>query len=317
MRKAVLTAEHEIAPLDPAGPIGNRVAVSRFADIIELTKPRIAVMALFTVAIGYLMAAGSQANVLVLLHSLIGAGLVAAGGSALNQFLERDIDGRMKRTSNRPLPAGRLQPDEAFLFGLLLGVGGFVYLLALVPEPSAAIAAALTFLLYVCVYTPMKTKTVWNTIVGAIPGALPPVIGWCAARGLGGFSGAFALFLVLFFWQLPHFLAIAWMYREDYARGGLRMLPIVDASGSRTAVVMIATTLGLIAVSLLPVSSGMAGTAYLVGAIACGLFFVLRGVQFAVTRTDRAARLVLRASLLYLPAVLGLLLIARFVNVSL
>jgi len=312
MRKAALTAEPEIAPLDPAGPMANRLAVSRFADYRELTKPRIAVMALFTVGIGYLMAAGPSANLLVMLHTLIGAGLVAAGGSALNQFLERDIDGRMRRTANRPLPAGRLQQDEAFLFGLLLGTLGFVYLLMLVPEPSAAIAAAFTFLLYVCVYTPLKTRTVWNTLVGAVPGALPPVIGWCAARGSDGAVGAFALFLVLFLWQIPHFLAIAWMYRDDYARGGLRMLPIVDASGKWTAATMIVTTLMLIAASLLPVAVGMAGTAYLVGAVAFGLLFLYRGLQFAWTRSDRVARSVLRASLLYLPAVLGLLLLAKF-----
>lgn len=311
MRKATLTAEPEIAPLDPNHVHVPAKVSTRIADYLELTKPRIAVMALFTVAIGYLMAAGSAGEPLVLLHTLIGAGLVAAGGSALNQCLEREIDSRMRRTANRPLPAGRLLPDEAFAFGLALGTIGFIYLLLTVHELSTAIAAASTFLLYVCVYTPMKTRTVWNTIVGAVPGALPPVIGWCAARGTGGFGGAMGLFLILFFWQLPHFLAIAWMYRDDYARGGLRMLPGADPTGRRTAGTMILTAAMLIPVSLLPIAMGLAGWVYGAGAIAWGIFFTFRAIQFGFDRTDRKSRTVLRASLLYLPAVLGLLLITR------
>src|SRR5262249_22630146 len=189
---------------------------------LELAKPRIAVLALFTVAGGYLLGAGSEAVAKVLFNVVFGAGLVAAGGSALNQLFERRIDARMRRTANRPLPASRISPEEAAIFGAVLSGVGLAYLMATVPL-AATVAAAVTLVLYVLVYTPLKTVTTWNTVVGAIPGALPPVIGWCAARGWDHPDGALALFLVLFVWQLPHFLAIAWMYRGDYAMGGLRM----------------------------------------------------------------------------------------------
>ena len=312
MTKAVLAIEPEVAPLEAFGPVASPASVvhtmpSRAADYLELTKPRIAVMALFTVGVGYLLA-GATGGVMTLVHTLLGAGLVAAGGSALNQWLERNIDAKMRRTQNRPLPAGRLSPAEAFAFGAVLGVVGLVYL-ALTVSVAAVVVSAVTFVSYVLVYTPLKTVTVWNTIVGAVPGALPPVIGWCAVRGYSGAAGAAALFLILFFWQLPHFLAIAWMYRDDYARGGLRMLPIVDATGRKTAWVMIVTALMLTAASLLPLVIGMAGPVYAVGAVLLGLMFVWRGVEFQRDRTDRRARRVLRASLLYLPGVLGLLMI--------
>lgn len=308
MMKAIATAEIDIAPAGSAVRELPAAVPSRLADYRELTKPRIAVMALFTVAIGYLLAAGSAVDPLVLLHTLIGAGLVAAGGSALNQWLERDTDARMPRTMNRPLPAGRLTPAEVLAFGVLTCAAGLAYLLLAVPYP-AAVAAGLTAVFYVAVYTPLKTVTVWNTVVGAVPGALPPVIGWCAARGWDGLPEAAALFLIIFFWQLPHFLAIAWMYRSDYARGGLRMLPKIDPTGTATAAAMIVTCLGLIAVSLMPLAFGMAGPVYVVGAVAAGVFFLVRADRFRRLRTDRAARTVLRASLVYLPAVLGLLLL--------
>lgn len=311
MTKSVLALEPEVAPLEafapaPAAPVP--ASPSRFADYLELTKPRIAVMALFTVGVGFLLAGATGGAFLTLLHTLVGAGLVAAGGSALNQLMERGIDARMRRTMNRPLPAARLSPAQAFGFGVGLGVVGMVYL-ALTVHAAAAVVAGVTFASYVLVYTPLKTLTVWNTPVGAVPGALPPVIGWCAVRGWDGAAGAASLFLILFLWQLPHFLAIAWMYREDYARGGLRMLPIVDPSGGRTAVCMVVTAGLLVAASLLPVAIGMAGGVYAVGAVLLGAQFVLRGVQFHRDRTDRRARRVLRASLVYLPGVLGLLLI--------
>ena len=281
---------------------------SRFADYLELTKPKIAVMALFTVAVGYLVGAAGAASSLALVHVLLGAGLVAAGGSALNQWLERDIDARMHRTLKRPLPAGRLTPAEALTFGLALGAAGLAYLFLTLPYPAGVVAAA-TFVSYVLVYTPLKTMTVWNTVVGAVPGALPPVIGWAAARGWDEPLGGLALFLVIFVWQLPHFLAIAWMYRDDYARGGLRMLPGIDPAGGKTAAVMVGTCALLVPVGLFPLWLGIGGWLTAVGSALAGLLFLRSAVRFARTRTDRQARMVLRASLLYLPAALGLMLI--------
>lgn len=284
----------------------------RLADYLALTKPRIAVMALFTVAGGYLLAAGSQAQLRELVHTLIGAGLVAAGGSALNQLLERRTDARMRRTANRPLPAGRLSPEEVGVFGATLSGAGLAYLAAAVPA-AAAVAAIVTFVTYVLVYTPLKTVTAWNTVVGAVPGALPPVIGWFAGRGADDVGGAAALFLLLFLWQIPHFFAIAWMYRYEYAGAGLRMLPGVDPTGRRTAAAMIAGAAALIPASLLAVAVGLGGWLYGVGAGVVGMWFLMRTVRFGEQQTDRQARQVLRASLVYLPAVVGLLLIDALV----
>jgi protoheme IX farnesyltransferase len=316
MRKTVIAAEPEVSPL--AGfeglardEIAPAVVSTRFADYLELTKPKIAVMALFTVGVGYVLAAGTSTNLLALFHTLLGAGLVAAGGSAWNQWLERRIDAKMYRTMKRPLPAGRLSASEAFLFGLVLSAAGLVYLFATV-HYAAGVAAAATMILYVFVYTPSKTMTVWNTVIGAVPGALPPVIGWCAARGWDGLDGALGLFLIIFLWQLPHFLAIAWMYRDDYARGGLRMLPITDPAGTRTAWVMVVICCALIPVGLLSVGLHVAGPFAAVGCALFGFLFLREAVRFDRTRTDRQARRVLRASLLYLPAALGALLVDGF-----
>jgi protoheme IX farnesyltransferase len=286
-------------------------ASSRFADYLELTKPRIALMALFTVAAGYLLAAGTTPDLRVLLHTLVGAGLVAAGGSTLNQLFERRIDARMRRTMKRPLPAGRLTPEEAAMFGAALAGAGLAYLAATVPMP-ATIAAALTFVLYAFIYTPLKTVTAWNTLVGAVPGALPPVIGWYAADGwLGaaGWQGAAVLFAILFLWQIPHFLAIAWMYRRDYAAGGLVMLPGCDPSGRRTAGVMVLTAAALVPVGFLSLVMGLGGWLFALGCGGLGIFFTRRAWAFARLRTDNNARRVLLASLLHLPGVLGILMI--------
>jgi protoheme IX farnesyltransferase len=295
-----------------SAPAAVAAAPSRLADYFELTKPRIAVMALFTVGAGYLLGAGASADIRVLFHTLVGAGLVAAGGSALNHLLERRIDARMRRTSNRPLPTGRLTPEEAASFGAALSGAGLAYLLATVPT-AAFIAAAVTVVTYVLVYTPLKTMTAWNTVVGAVPGALPPVIGWCAARGHGSPEGALALFAILFVWQIPHFLAIAWMYRADYEAGGLRMLPGCDPGGRLTAAVMILTTALLVPIGFLALDLGIGGWGAAIGAALAGLYFLRRAIEFALKRTDYQARRVLRASLLYLPVVFGMLLIDAFV----
>jgi protoheme IX farnesyltransferase len=285
------------------------LAGTRLADYVELTKPRIAVLVLFTVAAGAVLAGGGAVDPLVLLHTLLGTALVAAGASALNQWLERHSDGLMKRTANRPLPAGRLQPLEAAAFGAGLGLAGLVYLAVLLPQPWAALVAAVTFASYVFLYTPLKRVTSLNTLVGAVPGALPPLIGWTAVRGSLD-DTAVALFAVVFFWQVPHFLAIAWIYREDYGRAGLRMLPVADRGGKLTGRQMFNYCLALIAASLMPVASGSAGWLYTAGALLLGLGFLACTVSFWRCGTTASARRVLRASLLYLPALLTLLLLS-------
>jgi len=298
MKTAVSTLCEQAPPL----------ARPRAADYVELTKPRVAVLVLFTVAAGVLLASGSDIRWLVLLNTVVGTALVAAGASALNQLLERHSDARMRRTENRPLPAGRLQPLEVAVFGTLLGVGGVADLGLLLPSPWAALVAALTFLGYVFVYTPLKPVTPLNTLIGAVPGAMPPVIGWVAARGaLDG--EAVALFLILFLWQVPHFLAIAWIYREDYGNAGLRMLPVVDPTGFQTGRRMIGYCLVLIPASLLPMTLGVSHGLYFGGAVVLGELFLASAVWFYYERSIKSARRVLRASLVYLPGLLLVLLL--------
>jgi protoheme IX farnesyltransferase len=270
-------------------------------------------MVLVTVAAGYLMAAGTNAGFVPLVHTLIGTALVAGAASAWNMWLERATDARMRRTANRPLPAGRLHYLEVVVFATALAVTGVNYLYHALPTPAAAVVAALTFVTYVAVYTPLKPVTEWNTHIGAIPGALPPVIGWCAATGTIGW-GAVVLFLVLLLWQLPHFMAIAWMYRQDYGRAGLRMIPVTDPTGAKTSRSMIVWCVALVAASLLPLVLRPVDWVYLVGAVLLGGFFLRSTLQFRAERTERQARRVLRASILYLPGIMGLLLVHALVT---
>lgn len=284
----------------------------RLADYFELTKPRIAAMALITVGAGYLAAAGTGARLVPLIHVLIGSGLVAAGASAWNMWVERYSDGKMRRTSNRPLPSGRLNHLEVVAIGTFLAVTGTNYLLHSLGSngPMAALVAGLSFITYVIVYTPLKQVTTWNTHIGAIPGALPPVIGWAAATGSID-AGAIGLFLVLLFWQLPHFMAIAWMYRNDYGQAGLKMIPVLDTTGAKTSRSMIFWCVILMASSLFPVlitPFGVASIAYLVLALMLGWYFLRSTFRFNANRTEQQARQVLKASILYLPAMMGLLL---------
>jgi protoheme IX farnesyltransferase len=285
------------------------LARPRLADYVALTKPRVAVLVLFTVAAGALLAGGRTVSVAVVLHAVLGTALVAAGASALNQWIERHSDGRMRRTADRPLPAGRLQSIEALVFGLALGVMGVAYL-ACTCHPSAALAAALTFAAYVGIYTPLKSRTVLNTLIGAIPGAMPPVIGWCAVRGTIN-RDAVTLFLILFLWQVPHFLAIAWIYKDEYARAGLRMLPVLDGRGRRTGQQMVLYCLSLLLVSVAPALAGDAGWLYFAGAVVLGSAFLAPALSFRRKPSLAHARRVLRASLWYLPGLLALLLLDR------
>jgi protoheme IX farnesyltransferase len=313
MKAAIAEATCDrLVGLPPADTCAAAPALARprAADYLELTKPRVAVLVLFTVAAGVLLAGGKGVSAAVLLHTLLGTALVAAGASALNQLIERHSDGHMRRTENRPLPSGRLLPTEVLVFGCLLGAGGVVYLALALERPAAAVVAAITFVCYVAIYTPLKRLTPLNTLVGAVPGALPPLIGWCAVRGDLDCE-ALTLFLILFLWQVPHFLAIAWIYREEYARAGLQMLPVVDPQGRRTAQQMIAYCLALLAVSLAPVLLGDAGLLYLAGAVLLGLAFLSGALGFQRLRSTGQARRVLRLSLLYLPGLLALLLLDR------
>lgn len=281
---------------------------SRFVDYVELTKPRVSLLVLFTVAAGGVLANRVAPDLLLLLHTVLGTALVAAGASALNQLLERHSDALMRRTENRPLPAGRLQPLEVWTFGLVLGITGLIYLAAAVAQPMTVAVAAVCFVSYAFIYTPLKRRTTLNTLVGAVPGALPPVIGWTAMGGPLD-AAAFVLFLILFLWQVPHFLAIAWIYRADYTRAGLRMLPTVDEHGLLTGRQMMLYCLTLIPVSLFPVWHHQAGWIYGLGALVLGVGFLVSTLGFVYKPSSEQARRVLRASLIYLPALLALLML--------
>jgi protoheme IX farnesyltransferase len=284
-----------------------------FADLAELTKPRITMMVAITTAAGFLLAAqGSTLDFLRLAHTLIATAMLSAGACALNQVVERDSDLRMRRTASRPLPAGRLHPDAGLLWGVLLVVGGLVYLAGSVNLLTALIGG-FTVALYVFAYTPLKRLSSLATLVGAVPGALPPVMGWTAVRDRVE-PGAWALFAILFLWQLPHFLSIAWLYREDYARGGFPMLPVGDPDGRRTALQTLLYGGALLPVSLLPAPLGLVGATYLAGALLLGLLFFAACAGFARERSEKAARRLLLTSVAYLPALLAVMLIDRLIG---
>jgi len=277
----------------------------RFSDYLELTKPRVTLMVVVTMAFGFYIGSRGAMDWVMLAHALIGTALVAGGTSALNQYWERDLDAKMQRTKNRPLPAGRLQPREALRFGIIISLAGIVHLLVMVNGLTALLAAA-TLVSYVFLYTPLKQKNSLSTIVGAVPGALPPLGGWTAARNDLSIEG-WILFAILFIWQLPHFLAIAWIYREDYLRGGFPMLTVVDPDGDSAGRQIISNCLALLPVSLLPTIVGMAGRFYFIGALALSLFFLGCGIAVMRHRSNATVRRLLRASLLYLPILLALM----------
>jgi len=269
---------------------------------LELTKPRIGMMVVVTASIGYFLGAssiGQMYDLRLFLLAMLGTALAGSGASVLNQYLERDADGKMERTKNRPLPAGIITPSVALYYGVILALGGCFLLLFTVNIMAAFLALQSTFL-YVLVYTPMKRLSWWNTSVGAIPGAMPPLIGWAAATGSLD-AGAWILFAVLYIWQHPHFYAIAWMYREDYARGGMKMLPVVKPDGRNMFFQVIFFALIMIPVSLLPKVIGMSGWFYFFGALIIGLGFLVYCIVFAKERNDQSARKVMYASIIYLP----------------
>jgi protoheme IX farnesyltransferase len=274
---------------------------------IELTKPRITCFILMSAAIGFLCGAHRNGawTWTALLHAAIGTALIASGTAALNQWYERAADGKMARTKDRPIPSGRVTPAHALDFGIALSVVGFMELW-LGANPLTSLLGLFTELSYLLVYTPLKQRSPHSTTIGAIPGAMPPLIGYAAACGTLSW-GAWALYAILFLWQFPHFYAIAWMYRDDYARAGIRMLPVVEPSNESTARRIVLFSLALVPVSMLPKYLNMAGNYYFFGALALGLYFLYAGFRVAGDRTVARARGVLLASIVYLPLLYGLL----------
>ncbi len=288
-----------------AVPAPELARVSRLSDYWALSKPGITVMVGLTAAVGYYVASRGSFDALLLGHLFLGTILSSAGASAFNMLMERELDAKMERTKQRPLAAGRLGAAEAAAFAGLCSSAGVAYL-AWQVNPMTAVISAVTIFTYLGLYTPLKTRSSVCTLVGAIPGALPPVMGWTAARDSFEAPAAI-LFLILFFWQLPHFLALAWMYREDYARGGFPMLPVEEPTGASTGRQVVLQTLALLVVSLLPAFFGMAGPAYLAAALLLGAGFLGFGVAFSVLRTrERASRLFF-SSIIYLPLMLAAL----------
>ena len=277
----------------------------RVGDLVELTKPRITFLVLITTLVGFYMGSRDSLNFLLLFHAILGTGLVASGASALNQYFERDLDARMVRTRNRPLPDGRLVPTEALVFSAAISAAGVIYLAFFVNLLTALIGAA-TLFGYILVYTPLKTRTALCTLIGAFPGAAPPVMGWTAARGEVD-AVALSLFAILFLWQMPHFFAIAWIFTEDYTRAGFSM----NVSGKRTARLIILYCCALIPISVLPTFFGLTGMIYLLGAILFGFIYLGYGFAVALFRSNTHAHRLLRVSVLYLPALLLLMMLDK------
>jgi len=287
----------------------TRVEASAVSVYAELFKARLTTLVLVTTLVGYYAGASGAMDYWKMLHAMLGTALVACGAAALNQLLERREDARMRRTENRPLPSGRLTPDQVLVAGAALSAGGLLYLAYAVNLLTSFLGAA-TLASYLFVYTPLKRVTTLNTLIGAVPGAIPPLMGWTAARGEVSAAG-WSLFAILFLWQLPHFMAIAWLYREDYARAGFKMLPIADPDGRKTAGQAVWHAMGLLPVSLFPALLKVSGVVYFFGALALSTAYLVFAIQFARHLTPERARQLFLASLAYLPLLLGLLVLDK------
>ncbi len=274
-------------------------------DFVALTKPRVVVMVLVTALVGFYLASWGRPDFVALFFMLLGTALTAGGTLALNQYIERDLDARMERTRDRPLPSGRLAPTDALVFGAAITVIGLLVLLIAV-NPLSALVTSMTVVVYLGAYTPMKQRSPLCSVIGGIPGALPPVTGWVAAGGGLG-AGAWTLFAILFLWQMPHSLAIAKLYADDYARAGFRLLPIVDRDGHSTERQIVANSVALLAVGLLPTLLGIAGPIYFVSALLLGSGMLVSGLQLAQAPSEAMARRLLVASLIYLPVLLAIM----------
>ena len=281
----------------------------RLAAFLELTKPRIAFMLVLTSAAGFYLGTTGTFDVALFANAMIGITILAFGVATLNQYIERVTDALMDRTKNRPLPSFRLAPTEALVFGVVQCAVAEIYLYFLV-NPLTAVLGSVVIVGYVLLYTPLKTRTSASTAIGAIPGAMPPLMGWTAAADEIT-VGALALFLLLFLWQFPHFLAIAWMYRDEYAKAGILMLPVVEPAGRITARQIVLFSIMLVPISLAPFFLGISGLVYLIGATAFGSWFLFESVLTARAKTVERARRLLFVSVLYLPLVFGLMVIDR------
>jgi protoheme IX farnesyltransferase len=290
-------------------PLPRLSTRDRIAAYAELTKPRITFLIVLTSAAGFALASPGAVNYSALLSAMFGIALLSSGIATLNQYIERDLDSLMRRTADRPLPSGKLHPNEALIFGWTLTIVAEVYL-ALMVNPLSALLGLTVIAGYLFAYTPLKTRTTLSTMVGAFPGAVPPLIGWAAARGEIGLE-AWVLFAILFLWQFPHFLAIAWMYREDYGRAGILMLPVVEPEGRVTAQQIVVYTVLLLPVSLLPALLGTSGKIYFVGAIVLGLLFLFSSVRAAMSKSRQEAKRLLLASVIYLPLLFILMVVNR------
>jgi len=284
---------------------------SHLSDLVQLTKPRICVLALLMSTLGYMMGSSGEISGWHFFFTLLGTGLVGASSCILNQVAEEEVDGLMLRTQNRPIPAKRISSSEAIKLGAIMGVLGEIILLVGV-NAITAILGAVTLLTYVGVYTPSKKATPMSTLIGAIPGAMPPLMGWTASYGSVSIQGV-VLFMILFLWQIPHFLAIAWLYREDYARASLPILSVVDDNGSATSKQVVLYSIALLPLTLVPTVWGITGIIYLWGALILGLVYLFCGLLLSVYQTRRYARLLFIVSIVYLPILGGLMVWDRIV----
>jgi protoheme IX farnesyltransferase len=300
-----------VQTLDTAPSLAKAPATEKsLASVLsELFKLRLTTLVLLTALVGFYLGSSAPVSWVLMVNLLLGTALLASGASALNQLLEREHDAKMRRTQDRPLPSGRLTPETVLIIGGACAAGGMLCL-ALTVNLATALLGALTLGSYLVVYTPLKRVTTLNTVIGAIPGGLPPLMGWTAARGEVS-GGGWSLFAILCFWQLPHFLAIAWMYRDEYAKAGFVMLPVVDPTGERTGRQALCHTLGLLPISLCPFLLKLVGPVYLAGAIILGGGFVWSAFQFSRQLTLRRARVLFYASIIYLPLLLTLMVLDK------
>jgi len=298
------------APTPPANGIAVGMAEKGWLAVyLDLFKARLTFLVLLTTLVGFYVGSRGPLDYLLLLHTILGTALVASGASALNQLWEQTYDARMRRTQDRPLPSGRLLPQTVLLVGCSSSVAGLVYL-ALAVNPLTSLLGAVTLIAYLFVYTPLKRVTWLNTAVGAIPGGLPPLMGWTATRGQLNAEG-WVLFGILALWQIPHFMAIAWMYRDEYAKAGFKMLPVLDPLGHRTGRQAVIHAWGLLALSVFPFLLKLAGPLYLTGALVLGVAFLGCAIQFSRQLTLSRARQLFFASIVYLPLLLGLMVLDK------
>lgn len=294
---------------DARFPSPSLTLTEKLAAYYDLTKPRITFLVMLSALAGFALGSPSPINWLLFLHTALGIALLSSGISTLNQYWERDLDALMERTKSRPLPTGKMSSRGALTFGIAISLVAEIYLAWLV-NPLTAVWGLVALTSYLFIYTPLKTRTHWCTFIGAIPGALPPLLGWAAARGHLGIE-AWVLFGILFFWQFPHFHAIATMYREDYGRARIRMLPVIEPDGKSTARQIVGYTIGLVLISILPTLLGFSGWIYLAGALLLGAWFLHASLTTAKQMSRNQARHLLKVSVMYLPLLLGLMVLNR------